>query len=108
MTRRRAPVHRTSQTLHSRLPLESDQHPLQTSTETESEAEHSSIPAASISQSAVTTLRMIRPASIGPFPSSSPTEQLGLRIRFSETNGPDSLTTQTGRLSRPTSWTTSP
>src|SRR3979490_1784789 len=103
MTRHQAPVHRTSQPLHSRLPLESDQHPLRTSMETESEAEHSSIPAASISQSVVTTLRTIRPASIGPFPSSSPTERLGLRIRFSETNGPDSLTTQTGRPLRPTS-----
>src|SRR3979490_1733608 len=103
MTQHRVPVHRTSQTLHSRLPLESGQHPLRTSTETETEAEHSSIPAASILQSVVTTLRTIRPASIGPFPSSSPTKRLGSRIRFSETNGPDSLTTQTGRPSRPTS-----
>src|SRR3979490_1509534 len=102
MTRHRAPVHRTSQTLHSRLPLESGQHPLRTETETETETKRSSIPAASISQSAVTTLRTIRPASIGPFPSSSPTEPLGLQIRFSKTNGPDSLTTQTGRPSRPT------
>src|SRR3979490_1306158 len=96
------PRHQTSQTLHSRLPLDSGQHPLRTETETENEAEHSSIPAASISQSAVTTLRTIGRASIGPFPSSSPTEQLGSQIRFSETNGPDSLTTQTGRPSRPT------
>src|SRR3979490_1104540 len=102
MTQHRAPAHRTSQTLHHQLPLESGQHPLRTSTETESEAEHSSIPAASISQSAVTTLQMIRPASIGPFPSSSPTERLSSQIRFSEMNGPDSLTTQTGRPSRPT------
>src|SRR3979490_61884 len=97
MIRQQVLVLQTSQTLHSRLPPESGQHPLLTLLETETEVEHSSIPAASTSRSAVTTLQMIRPACTGPFPSSSLTERLGSRIRFSKANRPDTPTTQTGR-----------